>query len=151
LFQLGRRIELKLPAIAGSINLDQETLIRTVVIARPKTLRACATVCAALINIRSPPNSTSPFDLIWSRKRSKAAGSISADLRRGRKDHMRVRVDADRCVGHAMCRLACPEIFELSDEDGHAYVVQEDVPPDLDEAVQQAVRGCPEQAIITFE
>jgi ferredoxin len=50
-----------------------------------------------------------------------------------------------------MCRLACPEIFELSDEDGHAYVVQEDVPPDLDEAVQQAVRGCPEQAIITFE
>jgi len=64
---------------------------------------------------------------------------------------MRVRVDADRCVGHGMCRLACPEVFELSDDDGHAYVVEEIVPPDLEEAVRQAVRGCPEQAIEAFE
>jgi ferredoxin len=64
---------------------------------------------------------------------------------------MRVRVDADRCVGHAMCRLACPEVFELSDEDGHAYVLDENVPPEHNEAVRQAVRGCPEQAIEIFE
>lgn len=63
---------------------------------------------------------------------------------------MRVRVDNDRCVGHGMCRLACPEVFELSDEDGHAYVVDENVPPEFEEAVDQAVRGCPEQAIATF-
>jgi len=63
---------------------------------------------------------------------------------------MRVRVDNDRCVGHGMCRLACPEVFELSDEDGHAYVVDENVRSEFEEAVDQAVRGCPEQAIATF-
>ncbi len=61
---------------------------------------------------------------------------------------MRVRVDASRCVGHGMCTLAAPDIFQLSDEDGHAYVLSQDVPAVLDEAVRQAERGCPEQAII---
>ncbi len=61
---------------------------------------------------------------------------------------MRVRVDAGRCVGHGMCYLAAPGIFQLSDEDGHAYVLSEDVPTDLGDAVLQAERGCPEQAIL---
>ena len=60
---------------------------------------------------------------------------------------MIVRVDGDRCVGHGMCYLAAPDIFRLSDEDGHAYVLSEHVPADLDEAV----RGCPEQAIIVMD
>lgn len=60
---------------------------------------------------------------------------------------MKVRVKPEACVGHGMCRLAAPQIFELSDEDGHAYVIQENIPPDLDEAVRQAQRGCPEEAI----
>ncbi len=50
-----------------------------------------------------------------------------------------------------MCYLAAPEVFQLSDEDGHAYVLGEDVSPGLDEAVRQAQRGCPEQAIIISE
>lgn len=62
---------------------------------------------------------------------------------------MKVFVDAAVCVGHAMCTLACPEIFQLSDEDGHAFTVTEDVPASLEEAVEQAVRGCPEGAIHT--
>lgn len=61
---------------------------------------------------------------------------------------MRIKVIDDRCVGHGMCLLACPEIFVLSDEDGHASVRVEIVPAGLEEAVDQAVRGCPEQAII---
>ena len=61
---------------------------------------------------------------------------------------MRVKVDADRCQGHAMCTLACPELFHLRDDDGHAYVVQEEVPAGLEENVRQAQRGCPEDAII---
>ena len=64
---------------------------------------------------------------------------------------MIVRVDGDRCVGHGMCYLAAPDIFRLSDEDGHAYVLSEDVPAALDEAVLQAERGCPEQAIIVMD
>lgn len=62
---------------------------------------------------------------------------------------MKVRIIDERCVGHGMCRLACPEVFELSDEDGHAYVLSEDVPEGFEEAVAQAVRGCPEQAVLT--
>lgn len=62
---------------------------------------------------------------------------------------MKVRILEERCVGHGMCKLACPEIFELSDEDGHAFVLMETVPAELEEAVDIAVRGCPEQAIET--
>ena len=61
---------------------------------------------------------------------------------------MRVRVDGSRCVGHGMCYLAAPDIFQLSDEDGHACLLSEDVPAELGEAVRQAERGCPEQAIV---
>lgn len=60
---------------------------------------------------------------------------------------MKVRVKPEICVGHAMCTLACPELFHLSDEDGHAHVTSEQVPPELEHAVQQAVRSCPEGAI----
>lgn len=63
---------------------------------------------------------------------------------------MRVRVKDDVCVGHAMCILACPELFELSDEDGHASVRNEDVPPELEAGVEQAQRSCPEGAIEIF-
>ena len=61
---------------------------------------------------------------------------------------MKVRVDGERCVGHGMCFLAAPDIFHLSDEDGHAYVVTEDVGVGSTEAVLQAQRSCPEQAIL---
>lgn len=62
---------------------------------------------------------------------------------------MKVAIIGERCVGHGMCLLACPELFELSDEDGHAFLRSENVPPALQEAVLQAQRGCPEQAIVT--
>lgn len=60
---------------------------------------------------------------------------------------MKVHVDEEKCVGQAMCFLVCPEMFELSDEDGRARILREDVPADLEEAVRQAERSCPEQAI----
>ena len=62
---------------------------------------------------------------------------------------MKVRIDANLCQGHAMCALASPQLFRLSDEDGHAYVEDENVPPEWEAAVDQAVRGCPEGAIQT--
>lgn len=46
-----------------------------------------------------------------------------------------------------MCILACDKVFALSDIDGHAYVLQADVPAELEDHVRQAERGCPEQAI----
>ena len=61
---------------------------------------------------------------------------------------MRVSIREDLCQGHAMCFLACPEMFKLSDEDGHAAVLTEVVPPEHEFAVEQASRSCPEGAII---
>ncbi len=63
---------------------------------------------------------------------------------------MRVRVKDDICQGHGMCLMACPEIFQLSDEDGHAFILNDEVPAELEHKVDQAVRGCPEQAIEVF-
>jgi ferredoxin len=60
---------------------------------------------------------------------------------------MKVRIDDHLCQGHAMCALACPQLFQLSDEDGHAFVEVETVPAGLEEAVQRAVQSCPEGAI----
>ncbi|MBB6125351.1 ferredoxin [Sphingobium subterraneum] len=60
---------------------------------------------------------------------------------------MRVRIKAERCVGHAMCYLAAPEIFVLSDEDGRASVTVDVVPEEFQEAVRQAARSCPEEAV----
>jgi ferredoxin len=60
---------------------------------------------------------------------------------------MKVRIDASLCQGHAMCALACPQLFRLSDEDGHAWVEDETVPPELEDAVRRAVLSCPEGAI----
>lgn len=64
---------------------------------------------------------------------------------------MRVRVNDDRCVGHGMCFMACPQVFQLSDEDGHASVVAETVPDVYQDAVRQAQQSCPEQAVEIFQ
>ena len=63
---------------------------------------------------------------------------------------MKVRIKPDVCVGQGMCQLAAPQLFELSDEDGHAYLTSDDVPHELEDAVRQAERGCPEGAIEIF-
>ncbi len=59
---------------------------------------------------------------------------------------MKVSVDADLCQGHARCWEICPEVFDL-DEEGHAVVVQADVPAELEAKAAEAVANCPERAI----
>jgi ferredoxin len=58
-----------------------------------------------------------------------------------------VTVDAARCQGHTLCNMAAPGIFELDEEDGHAYVTQETVEGDLETLARKAADGCPERAI----
>jgi ferredoxin len=60
---------------------------------------------------------------------------------------MRVYVDPAVCQGHTLCTLAAPQIFLLGEDDGHAYVANEEVPPELEEAVRRAAATCPEGAI----
>ena len=59
---------------------------------------------------------------------------------------MKVRIDTDRCSGHALCALAAPTTFDL-DEHGYAVVISAGVAPDDEQSVRLAVNGCPEGAI----
>ena len=60
---------------------------------------------------------------------------------------MRIKVDPTRCQGHTLCAMAAPEVFELSDFDGHASVITDPVPAGLMSRVRDAQKSCPEQAI----
>jgi ferredoxin len=60
---------------------------------------------------------------------------------------MRVRVDPELCQGHGMCHMSAPEIFQLREDDGHSYVLFEEVPPELEDAARLGAESCPECAI----
>ena len=60
---------------------------------------------------------------------------------------MKTRVLTETCQGHAMCALVCPDVFETDELTGHAHVRHEDVPPGLENHVQDAKASCPEGAI----
>jgi ferredoxin len=60
---------------------------------------------------------------------------------------MKTRVKDDVCQGHAMCAVACPEVFRTDGDTGHAYVDSELVAPEHEEMVLAARDSCPEEAI----
>ncbi len=60
---------------------------------------------------------------------------------------MQVRVAEEICQGHTLCATSAPQVFGLSEEDGHAIVLLADIPPELENDVRRAALGCPEQAI----
>ncbi|VEG43657.1 ferredoxin [Mycolicibacterium flavescens] len=47
--------------------------------------------------------------------------------------------------------MIAPHIFELSETDGCASTSGETVPSDQEDAVREAARSCPEQAIVIEE
>jgi ferredoxin len=60
---------------------------------------------------------------------------------------LKVRVDAERCQGHARCFALAPELFDL-DAFGNARVIGGgSVPPALAEKAYLAKANCPELAI----
>jgi ferredoxin len=63
---------------------------------------------------------------------------------------MRVVVNFDLCESNALCMDACPEVFEVRDDD-FLYVLVENPPEELRAKVEQAVRACPKQAITIEE
>jgi ferredoxin len=58
----------------------------------------------------------------------------------------KVAVDHDQCEGNRKCELAAPAVFEVRDDD-LSYVLVDDVPDELVEGVEHAIRLCPKQAI----
>jgi ferredoxin len=59
---------------------------------------------------------------------------------------MRIVVDYDLCEANAKCMQACPEIFEV-DENDNLIVKSETFEASLRLKVEAAVRACPRQAI----
>jgi len=63
---------------------------------------------------------------------------------------MRVRIEQGLCSACETCVEACPEVFEL-DENDQAQVKVDPVPPELEEACRQAAEQCPSEAIVIEE
>ena len=60
---------------------------------------------------------------------------------------MRVKIDDERCQGHGLCRISAPDLFFAREEDGNAYVKDEQVPAGREDDAQLAADSCPELAI----
>ena len=58
---------------------------------------------------------------------------------------MIVRIE-DTCTACGLCVDTCPEVFEMGPD--MAQVLTDEVPPELEEAAQQAADECPVEAII---
>jgi ferredoxin len=66
-------------------------------------------------------------------------------------ERLRVRVDRDRCQGHARCNALAPELFRL-DELGNAHEIGDGaVPSGLEDKAWLAKANCPELAIDVIE
>ena len=90
----------------------------------------------------------------------RGAGGMAGEARRrtgareppGGCDLMaRAVVDAELCQGHTLCNMAAPDIFQLREEDGHAYVVVDELTPEQVPLARRAELGCPERAITVEE
>ena len=64
---------------------------------------------------------------------------------------LRLRVDQEKCQGHARCKSLAPELFEL-DEYGNAHEIADGaVPAGLEDKAWLAKANCPEIAINVIE
>ena len=61
---------------------------------------------------------------------------------------MKIRVDPEKCQGHALCVLVAPHLFALDEIDGHSSAVADEVPAGQEADARGAAQSCPEQAII---
>ncbi|MGV9711034.1 ferredoxin [Gordonia sp. NPDC003424] len=59
---------------------------------------------------------------------------------------MKVIVDFAKCTGLGICESLAPELFEVND-DGELVLLKEDVDPDEVQSVEEAVAGCPTEAL----
>jgi ferredoxin len=63
---------------------------------------------------------------------------------------MKLHVDRDMCQGHSRCYATYPDLFGIDDE-GTAFVIVENVPPEWEDRAHNAIANCPERAIHIIE
>lgn len=64
---------------------------------------------------------------------------------------MKVRVDLNKCQGHARCEEICPEVFATDEVEGKCVILQQEVPEAHREQAKLAVHSCPEYALFFSE
>ncbi len=57
---------------------------------------------------------------------------------------MKIEVDMKLCELHGQCAYLAPEVFKLTDD---TLEYEAEVPPELREKVEKAIRACPQLAI----
>jgi ferredoxin len=62
----------------------------------------------------------------------------------------KIEVDFGLCESNGVCMGVMPEVFRLEDDDT-LTVLQDDVTPDNEDQVLEAIRQCPRQAISIAE
>ena len=58
---------------------------------------------------------------------------------------MYVRIE-DNCTACGLCVDTCPDVFDMGD--GIAEVIVDEVPAEMEDAVEQAADECPVEAIV---
>ena len=59
---------------------------------------------------------------------------------------MKAKVNQETCIGCGLCVDYCPEVFELTDDNGASIIVDR-VPAESKEKCQEAKANCPVDAI----
>ena len=59
---------------------------------------------------------------------------------------MKVKADYDLCEANAMCEALAPDVFEVDDDD-NLNLHTDEITPDNEDHVRQAVAACPKAAL----
>lgn len=59
---------------------------------------------------------------------------------------MKITVDRAKCTGIGICESLSPAHFEVDDA-GELVLLKEDVTPDERQGIEEAVAGCPTEAL----
>ncbi|MBM7368841.1 ferredoxin [Gordonia hydrophobica] len=56
------------------------------------------------------------------------------------------RIELNGCVGHALCNVAAPDVYDL-DDDGYCIPPMFEVADDARKQAMAGVKACPERAL----
>ncbi|MGC5617547.1 ferredoxin [Georgenia sp. Z1491] len=84
------------------------------------------------------------------REQIRRGGDLSAALEIEGED-MKVQVDQSVCREYANCVMESPDVFDIDEEKGKAFVIVEQPDASLHEEVRAAVASCPVHAITLVE